>query len=360
MTIKSSRIAAISMSLILCFCATFFAQQSTRERTAGGNGCSSAPSLSGVYRIDVERSDRLYTVIEGVSSRVPYNEQQQFFMDLAVRLTPPDLLAIECRGNRVSLGSSRAARVEFTADGKTRSLNSANGKVVRTRIGFDRGGNLTFASTGGSDDKLNFTFTALDNGQSLRVTRRISAEELIEPVVIETVYEKISETARWDIFDNAQIAAQPNRSNTDKTTSSNTATVPRSASASVGENEVDALRNALNQWVEATNERNINKQMTFYMPELKAFYLARNASQNAVRLEKTRAFSAAKSIDIRAAEPEIIFQNTGRTAIMRFRKKYNIQNASKNLSGEVVQELRWQQTNGGWKIFSERDIKVIR
>jgi ketosteroid isomerase-like protein len=355
MTIKSSRIAAISVSLIFCFCATFFAQ-GTRERTAG-NGCSSAPSLSGVYRIDVERSDRLYSVIEGVSSRVPYNEQQQFFMDLAVRLTPPDLLAIECRGNRVSLGSSRAARVEFTADGKTRNLNGANGKVVRTRIGFDRG-NLTFASTGGSEDKLNFTFTVLDNGQSLRVTRRISAEELIEPVVIETVYEKIADVARWDIFDNAQIAAQTNRSNNDKPTS--TAVVPRSASASAGDNEVDALRNALNQWVEATNERNINKQMTFYMPELKAFYLSRNAPQKAVRLEKTRAFSAAKSIDIRAAEPEIVFQDAGRTAVMRFRKKYNIQNASKSLAGEVVQELRWQQTNNGWKIFSERDIKVIR
>jgi ketosteroid isomerase-like protein len=358
MTKKSSRIAAISASLIFCFCATFFAQ-STRERTAG-NGCSTAPSLSGVYRIDVERSDRLYSVIEGVSSRVPYNEQQQFFMDLAVRLTPPDLLAIECRGNRVSLGSSRAARVEFTADGRTRNLSGANGKVVRTRIGFDRG-NLTFNSSGGSDDRLNFTFTVLDNGQSLRVTRRISAEELIEPVVIETVYEKISETARWDIFDNAQIAAQTKRSN-NKTISTDTAAVnqPRLASANVGDSDVDALRNALNQWVGATNERDINKQMTFYMPELKAFYLSRNATQKAVRLEKTRAFSAAKSIDIRAAEPEIIFQDAGRTAVMRFRKKYNIQNASKNLSGEVVQELRWQQTNNGWKIFSERDIKVIR
>jgi hypothetical protein len=45
---------------------------------------------------------------------------------------------------------------------------------------------------------------------------------------------------------------------------------------------------------------------------------------------------------------------------MRFRKKYNVENASRNRSGEVVQELRWQQTGGRWKIFSERDIRVIR
>ncbi len=100
--------------------------------------------------------------------------------------------------------------------------------------------------------------------------------------------------------------------------------------------------------------------MSFYMPELKAFYLARNASRNSVRVDKTRAFAAAKSIDIRAAEPEIIFQDGGRMAIMRFRKKYRVENGSKIRSGEVVQELRWQQTNDGWRIFSERDIKVLR
>ncbi|HEX9960610.1 MAG TPA: hypothetical protein VGB00_06750, partial [Pyrinomonadaceae bacterium] len=93
---------------------------------------------------------------------------------------------------------------------------------------------------------------------------------------------------------------------------------------------------------------------------LKAFYLARNASRNAVRVEKSRAFAAAKSIDIRAEEPEIIFQGGGQLAIMRFRKKYNIDNGSKSRSGEVIQELRWQQTARGWKIFSERDIRVLR
>ncbi len=103
----------------------------------------------------------------------------------------------------------------------------------------------------------------------------------------------------------------------------------------------------------------IEKQIFFYMPELKAFYLVRNASRNVVRVEKTRTFAGAKTIDIRAAEPEIIFQDGGRTAIMRFRKKYRVENNSSIRRGEVVQELRWQQTNRGWKIFSERDIKVI-
>jgi hypothetical protein len=45
---------------------------------------------------------------------------------------------------------------------------------------------------------------------------------------------------------------------------------------------------------------------------------------------------------------------------MRFRKKYNVTDKQKSRSGEVIQELRWQQTNGAWRIFSERDVRVIR
>jgi hypothetical protein len=100
--------------------------------------------------------------------------------------------------------------------------------------------------------------------------------------------------------------------------------------------------------------------MSFYMPELKAFYLARNTPISSVRAEKNRVLGAARSIDIRAEEPEIIFQEAGRTAIMRFRKKYRVEDKSRSRSGEVVQELRWRQTNNGWRIFSERDIRVIR
>ncbi len=97
-----------------------------------------------------------------------------------------------------------------------------------------------------------------------------------------------------------------------------------------------SVREALDQWIDATNRRRIEKQMSFYMPQLQAFYLARNASRVSVRAEKVR-LAAAKTIDIRAAEPEIIFQDNGRTAIMRFRKKYRIENNAKTKSGEVIQ-----------------------
>lgn len=339
--------------LFLGLCGTISAQ-STRERTML-NACNSTSALNGVYRIDVDNSDRLYSVIEGASSNVPFAEQQQFFIDLAVRLTPPDLLAIECSGKRVSLGSSRSPRVEFLADGVTRSARNSDGQIVRSRIGFERN-SLTFNSTG-SDDNLSFTFTPIENGRRLRVTRRIAARELIEPVVIQTVYNKISDLARWDIFDDEQLARQTARQNDNKT--SRTAAHPARTVRNEND-EAGNLRESLYRWIDATNDRNIEKQMSFYLPVLKAFYLTRDTSRNAVRNEKNRIFATAKSIDIQAAEPEIIFQDGGRTAIMRFRKKYRVDNGARSRSGEVIQELRWQQTKGGWKIFSERDIRVLR
>lgn len=349
----NSRLIKILTILLVFFCGTAPAQNARDRETRGG--CGATSPLNGVYRIDAANSDQLYSVIEGATSNVPYGEQQQFFNDLAVRLTPPDLLAIECRGSRVSLGSSRASRVEFLVDGATRSVRNAQGRAVRSRIAFE-GDGLIFNSGGGREDSLSFKFTPLENGKRLRVTRRISAQELIEPVVIQTIYNKIGAAARWDIFGerqtDSQIAKQPNSAN-------NSSEPPAARSARMESNQADVLRDALDQWIEATNRRDLEKQMSFYPPQLKAFYLARDAPRSSVRLEKSRAFAAAKSISIRAAEPEIVFQNGGQTAIMRFRKKYSVESGTKSRRGEVIQELRWQQVGGSWKIFSERDIKVI-
>jgi ketosteroid isomerase-like protein len=353
---KINRIITLLAILFVCFGGTISAQK-TRERKIP-DWCDPQSGLNGLYRIDFERSDRLYSVIEGASSNIPFGEQQQFFIDLSVRLAPPDLLAIECREKRISLASSRASKVDFSADGVTRNVRSALGDSMRTRIWFDSNG-LVFTSSGGSNDNLNFNFVPIDGGKALRVTRRISAKELIEPVIIQTIYNKIAGVARWDIFDDSQIADRTANQTRKKNSSDPTSRVSSKDSAAQND-AADELRETLAQWIAATNRRDIEKQMSFYMSELKAFYLTRNASINSVRTEKNRAFAAAKSINISAAEPEIIFQNGGREAIMRFRKVYDIQNIAKSRRGEVIQELRWQQTNRGWKIFSERDIKVIR
>jgi ketosteroid isomerase-like protein len=328
------------LTIILSFILFTFPQQAP----------SVEPSqLTGVYRIDIGASDKLYSVVAGASSKVPFREQQRFFIDLAVRFTPPDLLAIEQRGKQISLGSSRAPRMTFVADGVARNTRAAGGHPVRVRFAVEND-RLVFTSSGKTEDNFSIVFESIDDGRRLRVMRRIEAEGLDQPLVIRSIYNKVSDVAQWELYGEPQIA-------------STAATVPRPARpvapAVTDSLSADELRNALVEWIDATNNRDIEKQMSFYVPRLRAYYLTRNTSRDFVRDEKQRVFGTATVIDVRAEEPEIIFQDGGRAAIMRYRKKYRIENGRRSRRGEVIQELRWQRTGREWRIFSERDIRVL-
>ncbi|HEX5702398.1 MAG TPA: nuclear transport factor 2 family protein [Pyrinomonadaceae bacterium] len=145
------------------------------------------------------------------------------------------------------------------------------------------------------------------------------------------------------------------------------ATRPRADEAATSEPMTDTqggeerakLQGALDDWIAATNARDIQRQMNFYNQTVNAFYLTRNVPREAVRAEKSRVFARAEVVDIKAAAPGIRVSRDGRTATMRFRKKYAIEGGGEDRRGEVVQELRWQRTDDGWKIVSERDLRVI-
>ena len=131
------------------------------------------------------------------------------------------------------------------------------------------------------------------------------------------------------------------------------------ASKEPGADVQGELRSALDEWLAATNSRDVGRQMSFYAPTVEAFYLARNAPRESVRAEKTRLFARASAVNVEAAPPEIRLSPDGRTAVMRFRKRYRIDGADSR-AGEVLQELRWRRTNTGWKIVSERDLRVLQ
>ena len=125
------------------------------------------------------------------------------------------------------------------------------------------------------------------------------------------------------------------------------------------EGEARELRAALGEWISATNARDIDRQMNFYEPRVSAFYLTRNVSREAVRAEKTNVFARASAVDVRADEPQITLSPDGRVATMRFRKEYAIEGGGQERRGAVIQELRWRRTPAGWKITSERDLRVV-
>jgi ketosteroid isomerase-like protein len=124
--------------------------------------------------------------------------------------------------------------------------------------------------------------------------------------------------------------------------------------------QLSSLRAALNEWIATTNARDLNRQKDFYMSKVSAFYRARNVSRDEVLADKERAFENAEVLDVRAGQPEISIDPNGRLATMRFLKQYAIKNGGEERHGQVVQELRWRRTGTGWKIISERDVKVIQ
>lgn len=348
---KSRVVAAVLLLALVCDGGAAQVRRRDDARPASSRAAEAASALNGVYRIDLAASDKLYTVVAGATSNLPFAEQQRFFIDLAVRLTPPDLLAIERRGRRILIGSSRAPRVTLQADGATHDERAVDGHLVRTRAALE-GDRLVFTARGRAADDFSVIFAPVADGRRLRVTRRISAEQLNEPVVIQTFYDKISDVAQWNIYGEPLVAGRGDDS---------PARAERGPAPARDESgEAAALRAGLSEWVDATNGRDIERQMDFYMPEVKAFYLARNVARAFVRAEKARAFATATAIEVRAEEPEIIFRDGARTAIMRFRKKYRVEDGRESRRGEVIQELRWQRTGRGWKIFSERDVRVIR
>ena len=338
--------------MILAFAPFLFVSVDAQTNPSRASRQRSGCVLNGTYRVDVTNSDRLYSVVKNAQSTVPFGDQQQFFIDLTTRLTPPDILAIECAGRQVSVGSSRASKITYLADGRTRRESASDGSFVNSRITLTRDA-LTFVSSGRVEDNVNVAFEALEDGRRLRVTRRIYAKQLAEPIIIRTFYDRMSPGVEWDLFGRDNLVAS-------QTTRNRPAVSDTAPESPRDRNRADSLRRDFATWLDATNRRDIEGQMKFYMPQMKAYYLTRNTPRQAVRIEKQRIFGSARSVDIRTGEPEIVFQNQGQIAVMRFVKEYRVADRSRTRSGAVIQELRWQLMGNEWRIFSERDVRVIR
>lgn len=138
------------------------------------------------------------------------------------------------------------------------------------------------------------------------------------------------------------------------------AAVPREGPSRAASPAADraALQAALDEWIAATNRRDLARQMTFYPATVSVFYRERNVSRSAVLEEKRRLFARAQVVEVHAGPPDITLDGPA-SATMRFRKTYDISGPQVTRRGVVVQELRWVKTAAGWKITGERDAEVI-
>ena len=145
-----------------------------------------AGGLTGTYSLDSSRSENIADIVS--ASGVQSNDRQ----DLESKLEAPEQIALDVRGNRVTLATSKASPVTVTADG-TEKVERGNGRTVRLRATL-RGDELVVSSLGGESD-YTITFTSQDGGRSLKVTRRITTDYLTETIFAESFYNRTDNVA---------------------------------------------------------------------------------------------------------------------------------------------------------------------
>lgn len=177
----------------------------TPRRTPTRTATATDTRLTGLYRLDLTRSDDPRLAAERVTTFLLPEEQERVIESLTTRLTSPDQIAIERRGQNISIGSTRAPRVTFEADGRTRTEQANDGRTVSTRAAL-YGDQLMISSGGNSTNEFSVNFDSLDNGTRLRVTRRIRDPRVAQPVVVQSTYNKISPVARFNIYGEPESA----------------------------------------------------------------------------------------------------------------------------------------------------------
>ena len=173
---------------------------STNGRAAGrgiGRGRGAvANRLTGTYQLNRARSDDAATTARRVASTLPARDQERLRSSVMRRLEAPESLTIERDGRTMTIASSAAAKVTFEVDGREQVEQSRNGRQVRTNATLV-GDRLVVTTDGDRSVDYQVTFESLDNGRSLGVTRRITDENLQQPVVARSVYDRTSDTPQW-------------------------------------------------------------------------------------------------------------------------------------------------------------------
>src|SRR4051794_11561103 len=158
-------------------------------RNPPDRGYGYSRGLTGTYRLDAAASETVANVVDRALRSVPYQQRQQRRDQLMRRLDPPDQIAIDVRGQNVTLASTRAPQIVFDADGRERVETTPNGRTIRVRSALN-GNQLTVTTTGDRDNQFNVTFFPIENGRRLRVTRRVYSENLQTPIEIQSFYNR--------------------------------------------------------------------------------------------------------------------------------------------------------------------------
>jgi len=166
----------------------------------GGNYGGTRRDLNGTFRLNTSRGDDARAAVDAATRNLSLAERQRVYDSLLRRLDPPQMLAIERRGNSVTIASTRAPQINFVADGREQVETTQSGRSIRVRAQF-QGDALTVTRTGERANDFTVTFDPVENGRALLVTRTLYTDRVNQPVTVRTYYDRTADTAQLNLYD---------------------------------------------------------------------------------------------------------------------------------------------------------------
>jgi hypothetical protein len=156
--------------------------------------------LNGTFRLNTSRGDDARQAVDAATRNLSAAERQRVYDSLLRRLDPPNMLAIDRRGQNVTIVSTRAPQINFTADGREQVETTQRGRQIRVRAAF-QGDALTITRSGERANDFTVTFDPIDNGRTLLVTRTLYTERVSQPVTVRTYYDRTADVAELNIYE---------------------------------------------------------------------------------------------------------------------------------------------------------------
>ena len=166
----------------------------------GGGGSGTSRDLTGTFRLDPSRGDDVRRAVDNATRNLSLAERQRVYDSLLRRLDSPQMLAIDRRGNSVTIASTRAPQINFVADGREQVETTPGGRTVRVRANLT-GDTLSITRTGERANDFTVSFDPSTDGRELLVTRTLYTDRLNQAVTVRTYYDRTSDVAQLNIYD---------------------------------------------------------------------------------------------------------------------------------------------------------------
>ena len=166
----------------------------------GGSYPGSRRDLTGTFTLNSSRGDNVRTAVDNATRNLSLAERQRVYDSLLRRFDPPNMLAIDRRGNSVTIASTRAPQISFVADGRENVETTQGGRSVRVRANLT-GDTLTITRTGERANDFTVSFDPSNDGRELLVTRTLYSDRLTQPVTVRSYYDRTSDVAQLNVYD---------------------------------------------------------------------------------------------------------------------------------------------------------------